>query len=179
MEQVVQMNCWSPLVFQKPIRINLRVTYGEPWALFCTILSSFENIVKLCGVLCSQSGSSWLIGDKDLMLPLQYHLFCWRYWEHNQLSEKNRGSGKQRMWFSWQVQSPNLMSSESGLERLDTSPLFWLVFARPGSAHVLSATNPCLGGSLKPAGLLPPDWFICVEKQQQTPSIKHIFANVP
>lgn len=70
------------------------------------------------------------------------------------------------------------MSSASGLEGPDTNPLSRLVFARPGSANELSATNPYLDGSLKPAGLLPSDWFICVEQQQMTLSIKYIFANV-
>lgn len=89
--------------------------------LYHPVLSRKENIAKMPDVLCSQSGSSWLIGLKDLMLPLQYHLFFWRYGEHT--SEKT-GSGKQKMWFYWQIQSRNLMSSESGLEGLETSPLF-------------------------------------------------------
>lgn len=59
------------------------------------------------------------------------------------------------MWFSWQVEPPHLMSSESGLEGRDSSPLSRLFFARPGSANELSAMTPCLDGSLKPAGLLP------------------------
>lgn len=86
------------------------------------VLSCKENIAKLRDVLCSQSGSSWLIGVKDLMLPLQYHLFFWRNQESNQLSEKKAQESK-GCGFLGKL-SPNLMSSESGLEGLETSPLF-------------------------------------------------------
>lgn len=100
-----------------------------------------------------------LVGVKDgrLMLSLQCHLLLfWRCQEHNQLSgikNKTKGSEEQRMWFSWQEESPPLMSSGSGLEGLQTPVLFHDWFLQDLAQGETSATNPYLDDSLKPAGL--------------------------
>lgn len=85
---------------------------------------SCKNIVKIPDVLCSQSESSWLIKDQELRISCCLCSIIYFSGGIENIPQKKTGLGKQRMWFTWQVQSHNLMSSESGLEGLETSLLF-------------------------------------------------------